>query len=240
MEITQEQNLSEIVNNKEIFSHFKFAHILLISPNFRDYCFWKELLPRAKFTVSNHKTWDLNTEFKNSLLSKFLRCNRYSNPENIFDLAIAQNVFMYLPVPNVSANNIGKVCTHLFIQDLTYRKRSEKSEFGDDLDVSRYGIELGMKDNPQTHLLVDVFSMGVVLFEKMYEGRANRYHGPDDPPIHLLAMIKFKNSKAIGSYSRVYSICSVIFLTFGAAKNRLISLLFATFNLQSSGLRFPK
>jgi len=240
MDLTQEKNLIEIFNNRAIFSQFEFAHILLISPNIQDYRFWKKLLPRAKFTVSNHKMWDLNTEFKNSLLSKFLRFNKYSNPGNIFDLAIAQNVFMYLPIPNMSASNIGEVCAHLFIQDLTYRKRSDKSEFGDDLDISRYAITPITKQNLQTHLLLRVFSMGAILFEKTYEGKANRYHSPDDPPIHLLAMIKFKSSDTKCSYSRIYSICSIILLTIGAAKNKLFGLFFSTFNRMRSGLRYSK
>lgn len=240
MDITQEKNLIEIFNNRAIFSQFEFAHILLISPNIQDYRFWKKLLPCATFTVSNHKMWDLNIEFKYSWLSKFLRCNKYSNSDYIFDLAIAQNVFMYLPIPNTSAKNIGEVCAHLFIQDLTYRKRNDKSEFGDDLDISRYAINPSAEENPKTHLLSSVFSMGVILFEKMYEGGFNRYHSPDDPPIHLLAMIKFKSSDSKYSYSRIYSIFSIIFLTVGAAKNKLTSLLFSTFNIRIDGPRYPK
>ena len=236
MDDTQARNLKEIFENREVLRNFENANILLLSPNLQDYKFWKRLFPKAKFTIATFKNWDLNIPFNNSALVKLLGVDRKSKTSAIFDLAIAQNVFMMLPNPQIPAQNIADICDNLFFQDLVYRKRSISPDgYGNDFDKSRFATKLSNNKISGTHQISTVFKIGEILFQKEYNGAPNEFHSKNDLPIHILALIKFKSSVQTVKYSRMYSTYSVFFLFFATYTNRIVGLLFRNAKFQISG-----
>lgn len=236
MDNTQARNLEEIFENREVLRNFEYADILLLSPNLQDYKFWKRLFPKAKFTVATFKNWDLNMPFNNSALIKLLGVDRKSKTSAIFDLAIAQNVFMMLPNPEIPAQNISDICDNLFIQDLVYRRRSGSPDgYGDDFDKSRFATVLSNDKISGTHQISKVFKIGDILFQKEYKGAPNKFHSENDLPIHILVLIKFQSSVQKVKYSRMYSIYSVFFLFFATFTNKITGLLFRNAKFQISG-----
>jgi hypothetical protein len=141
MNETQKLNFRAISEILESLKPYKIKRILLLSPNFSDYIFWKLRFPNVEFTISTREDWDLELGIQSSPFRKYLNSQNSDVKTKLFDLTIAQNVFMYLQRPLEVTRDISLISDYLFIQDVKYRKRSSKSDgLGSDADLSRYSI----------------------------------------------------------------------------------------------------
>ena len=206
----QEINFLEIKKHINVFAQFKNARILLISPNLNDYFFWKRNLPSAKFTISTIKSWNITSDFGISLLSKYSIFNDGAE-EVYFDLCIAQNVFMYLSKPELAFLHISQISNNLYIQDLKFRIRSTLTTgLGRDGDFSRYAI-FGSEPiyTLPVHTISELIQNGEIVFQEEFEGDLNVFHTLERPPIHVHALIRFKNRATLGKFSRIFSFFSI-------------------------------
>ena len=205
VDTTQRRNLKIIEQNCNQLSEFNQGKILLISPNYSDFVFWKNHMPSAEFTISTIHDWNLENVFKNSRLQRWLKPGQQMQSHKLFDLTIAQNVFMYLKEPFSSINHIASISDNLFIQDLKYRKRSKnKSNLGDDGDVTRYSVgKLGnLNQNPID--LTEILNTDAIKFHLEYSGEINDFHTKGDPPVHILAVIKLNSRSEYAEIRKFY------------------------------------
>ena len=211
MDSTQYRNHLIIKQNYNLFHEFRQSKILLLSPNLADYIFWKSLLPTARFTISTIQEWNIENVFEDSKLWRFLKPRKNIDENKLFDLTIAQNVFMYIKKPLVTINHIAKISDNLFIQDLKYRKRSKLSPyFGGDGDKSRYSTKNSGNLNQSPYNLADNFSKNVMKFQLEFIGERNGFHTKLDPPIHILALIKINSRTSYSEFREIYSKFSVL------------------------------
>ncbi len=209
MDATQARNLRVIAQHSNLFDKFKFGKILLLSPNWHDYDFWKNLLPNARFTISTIRDWNIKYNFENSKLSQHLKYEKQLQ-NKLFDLTIAQNVFMYLDEPIGVIQNISKVSDNLFIQDLKYRKRSNVAPyFGKDGDIARYSTIDSDNLIQPTFNFAQYFSSNI-LFSREYRGSPNNFHTNQKPPIHILIMMELASRLNYAKFSNSYSIFAVL------------------------------
>lgn len=208
---TQYRNLEVIKQNSEVFHGFEQSKILLLSPNINDLIFWKSLLPNATFTISTIHDWNVNNIFENSKLCRFLKPRKNLDKNKLFDLTIAQNVFMYIEEPVVSINNIAKISDKLFIQDLKYRKRGKFSPyFGEDGDTTRYSTENSGNLIQSPYNLAEVFNTNDMTFQLEFIGASNNFHTKVSPPIHMLAMIRLNSRSTYSEFRESYSKFSIL------------------------------
>lgn len=209
MDDTQARNLEVISQHSDLFDKFEFGKILLLSPNWHDYEFWKNLLPNARFTISTIQDWNILDNFENSkLIQKLKLKNKFEN--KLFDLTIAQNVFMYLDNPTTVISNIRKISDNLFVQDLKYRKRSQVAPyFGNDGDIARYTIK-GADNLFQSPLNVTEHFNSRILFSLEYEGFPNKFHTKQKPPIHILFMMELSTRLDYTNFSNAYSTFTIL------------------------------
>lgn len=206
MDTTQLRNLKIIEQNYNQLSEFNQGKILLISPNYADFVFWKNQLPGAEFTISTIHDWNLENVFENSRFQRLLKPGQQMHSHKLFDLTIAQNVFMYLKEPFSSINHIASISDYLFIQDLKYRKRSKnKSNLGDDGDVTRYSIGKSGNLNQNPIDLAEILNTDAIKFHLEYSGEINNFHTKGDPPIHILAVIKLNSRSKYAEIRKIYS-----------------------------------
>lgn len=193
---TQIRNLEVINSNLSFFQIPQKSRILLISPNLFDYLFWKKSFPKSQFIISNFKDWNIECSFSDSKLRKKIMKNNMISKGYCFDIAIAQNVFMYIEHPNQAITNILEISDKLFLQDLKYRKRSSNiNGLGFDGDKSRYSFQMEDKlihnhftiDNKQNYY--------ELIFKREFQGGINKYHTSEDSPIHILCMLQSKKRK---------------------------------------------
>jgi hypothetical protein len=207
----QRRNLQIMTEHISILRDIEVEKVLLLSPNLYDYRFWKSNIPCARFTVSTIRDWNLDFDFNASKLKKRLLFSKCLNSHKIFDLVIAQNVFMYLGDPEKSIQHISKISNYLLFQDLKFRKRSLHSPyFGEDGDQSRYSIYTTSTMHQHTHKLGLILEAKNIVFQLEYEGEGNEFHLNSDPPIHLLALVKFKSKVAPQNIFELYSHFSVL------------------------------
>ena len=211
VDTTQYRNLEVIKQNHDLFHEFERSKILLLSPNLTDFIFWKNLLPNATFTISTIHDWNVKNIFKNSKLCRFLKPQKNLKENKIFDLTIAQNVFMYVEEPVVSINNIAEISDKLFIQDLKYRKRSKCSPyFGGDGDTTRYSTENSGNLIQSPYNLAEVFNTNDMTFQLEFIGASNNFHTKENPPMHILAMIKLNSRSTYSEFRESYSKFSIL------------------------------
>ncbi len=218
MHKVQRRNLQIIGEHISILKQYEDGKILLLSPNFFDFRFWKINMPRAHFTVSSIHDWNLNFEFRTSKLKKLLCVTRRKSKHRLFDLVIAQNVFMYLSKPEKSLGYIANISNSLLIQDLKYRKRSSLPQFfGTDGDVSRYCIYDTGKITQPSHKIGLILDTHEIDFQLEYEGEGNEFHDMFDPPLHILVLVKFKPELLLHNFLNLYSHFSIfkLYLTTG-------------------------
>lgn len=229
VDTTQYRNHLVIKQNFNFFHEFEQSKILLLSPNLADYIFWKNLLPNARFTISTIHEWNIENVFENSKLRRFLKPRKNLDENKLFDLTIAQNVFMYIKEPLVSINHVAKISDKLFIQDLKYRKRSKFSPyFGGDGDTSRYSTENSGNLNQSPYNLAGTFNKNVMSFQLEFIGEGNGFHTKIDPPIHILALIELNSRVSYSEFREMYSKFSVLRLriihALKLAKMRFLSI----------------
>jgi hypothetical protein len=211
VDTTQYRNHEVIKQNYYLFHEFEQSKILLLSPNFTDLIFWKNLLPNATFTVSTIHDWNLKEDFENSKLRRLLKPQKDLDKNKLFDLTIAQNVFMYIDEPAISINNITEISDNLFIQDLKYRKRSKVSPyFGEDGDTTRYSFENSGNLIQSPYDLAEIFDANVMTFRLEYIGAGNSFHTKMNPPIHILAMMRLNSRYTYSEFRESYSKLSII------------------------------
>ncbi|WP_426829349.1 hypothetical protein [Candidatus Planktophila dulcis] len=211
MDTTQYRNHEVIKQNHDLFIEFEQGKILLLSPNLTDFIFWKKLLPNATFTISTIHDWNIKNTFENSKLCRFLKPQKNLKENKTFDLTIAQNVFMYIEEPVVSISNIADISDKLFIQDLKYRKRSKYSPyFGRDGDTTRYSTENSGNLIQSPYDLAEVFNKDVMTFQLEFIGAGNDFHTKENPPIHILAMMKLNSRSTYSEFRESYSKFSIL------------------------------
>jgi hypothetical protein len=120
MDFAQTRNLEVIAENEIFLKRFNGERILLLSPNIHDFHFWKKLLPNADFTISTKFDWDLEETVIDSRFANSYDFGFDQTEFKLFDLTIAQNVFMYIKNPTQAAKNISIISDNLFIQDIKY------------------------------------------------------------------------------------------------------------------------
>ena len=215
MSKTQKKNLENISHNFFELNRFRNARILLISPNIADYRFWKKMMPGADVRVSTKNLWDLNQKFENSLLYLKLSPVELDNRSKVFDLVIAQNVFMYLANGEDATRNIAEISDYLFLQDITYRRRSMSDlGYGFDGDVSRYALYPQSNSIQQPILISSIVNNCSILFQHEYEGYPNQYHSNRDSPIHFLILLKLASRTElirIKKYSNFQNLRNLLF-----------------------------
>ncbi|CAN2242126.1 hypothetical protein MCEPE89_01005 [Candidatus Planktophila dulcis] len=211
VDTTQYRNHEVIKQNHDLFIEFEQGKILLLSPNLTDFIFWKKLLPNATFTISTIHDWNIKNTFENSKLCRFLKPQKNLKENKTFDLTIAQNVFMYIEEPVVSISNIADISDKLFIQDLKYRKRSKYSPyFGRDGDTTRYSTENSGNLIQSPYDLAEVFNKDVMTFQLEFIGAGNDFHTKENPPIHILAMMKLNSRSTYSEFRESYSKFSIL------------------------------
>lgn len=215
MDFAQTRNLEVIAKNEIFLNRFNGEKILLLSPNIHDFLFWKKLLPNADFTISTKFDWDLEEKISDSRFANSYDFGFDQTEFKLFDLTIAQNVFMYIKNPTQAAKNISMISDNLFIQDLKYRKRSfTPTGLGLDGDISRYSITKDQVNHPTIHILSEVFKPSRIIAQIEYEGATNEYHGESDTPRHILALLELVERNSYAPFSRNYARKSIIRLKF--------------------------
>jgi hypothetical protein len=215
MSKTQKNNLENILHNFSELNRFRNARILLISPNLADYRFWKKMMPSADVIVSTKNLWDLNKKFGNSLLFLKLSPKEFDNHSKVFDLVIAQNVFMYLANGEDATKNIAEISDYLFLQDITYRRRNMSDNgYGLDGDVSRYALYPQSNAIQKPIQISSIVNNCSILFQYEYEGYPNQYHSNQDLPIHFLILLKLASRTEmirIRKYSNFRNLRNLLF-----------------------------
>ncbi len=211
MDLAQIRNLEVIAEDELFFRRFNGGRILLLSPNIHDFFFWKKSLPNSNFTISTKSDWDLEYNFCDSKFANSC-CPEFDQKQlKLFDLAIAQNVFMYVQDPTKAVRNIGSISNNLFIQDITYRKRSATATgLGSDGDISRYSITQDQVNHPTVHVISEVFNSSRILMLKEYEGATNQYHAKGDSPRHVMVFLEIAKRKSYAPISQMYSRKSIL------------------------------
>lgn len=169
--------------------------VLLVSPNFYQMQYWRSLFCYSDIFLCDINFWDLQRPFP---------CAFHPIPDNeeleenlkLFDLVIAQNVFMYVKDPFSAIQNVRLVTHHLMIQEPSYRIRSSSSTgLGIDGDVNRFDMN---SQQHRGHILSikQLFLGEVIKILKEYKGGLNHFHDIFDPPRHLIALVSFSEGLA--------------------------------------------
>lgn len=211
MDLTQIRNLEIIAENKLFLRRFNGERILLLSPNIHDYFFWKKSLPNSNFTISTKTDWDLEHNFCDSKFANSCGQEFDQRYFKLFDITIAQNVFMYVKDPTKAVKNIESISDNLFIQDLTYRKRSASATgLGFDGDISRYSVTRDQVNHPTVYVISEIFNSSKILMQKEFEGATNQYHTKSDTPRHVMFLLELAKRKSYAPISRLYSRRSIL------------------------------
>jgi hypothetical protein len=224
MDLTQIRNFQVITENAIFLNRFDGGKILLLSPNLHDFLFWKKLLPRAEFTILTIFDWNIENKFHKSKFANSCSSEIQHDKFKLFDLTIAQNVFMYINNPTQVSNNISSISDNLFIQDIKYRRRSsDVTGLGFDADISRYSITQGPVNHPRVHILSEIFKPNRIIAQFEYDGATNEYHAHNDTPRHIMALLELARRDSYAPISRFYSRKSILKLYFTTLKSELFS-----------------
>jgi hypothetical protein len=229
MDSAQIRNFQVITENAMFLNRFDGGKVLLLSPNLHDFLFWRNLLPRAEFTISTISDWNLENNFHESKFA--LSCGSEFDQKKfkIFDLTIAQNVFMYIKNPTRVAKNIASISDNLYLQDIKYRRRSSATTgLGTDDDISRYSITKDLVNHPRVHMLSEIFESATIITQLEYEGATNDYHTSGDTPRHILALLQLAHRNSYTPISRIYSKKSILRLFFRTFKSEVFSKFYFT------------
>jgi len=223
MDLTQIRNLEILAENELFFRRFNGGRILLLSPNIHDFFFWRKSLPNSNFTISTKTDWDLEHNFYDSKFANSCGPEFDQGLLKLFDLTIAQNVFMYVKDPAKAVKNIELISDNLFVQDIKYRKRSASATgLGSDGDISRYSIAQDQVNHPNVYVISEIVNSGKILIQKEYEGAINKYHTKSDTPRHVIFFVELAKRKSYAPISRFYSRRSILRLILNNYKSAQI------------------
>lgn len=224
MDSAQIRNFRVITEHSIFLNRFDGGKVLLLSPNLHDFLFWRNLLPCAEFTISTKSDWDLENNFHESKFANSCVSEFDQRKFKIFDLTIAQNVFMYIKNPTQVAKNIASISDNLFLQDIKYRRRSSAlTGLGSDDDISRYSITRDRVNHPTVHMLSEIFETDTIITQLEYEGATNEYHTTSDTPRHIIALLQLAHRNSYTPISQSYSRKSILRLFFRTFKSEFFS-----------------
>jgi hypothetical protein len=149
--------------NDEVTIISKNLNACILSPTI-EYDYYNSIFDQL--SVLSRDDWDLNkkSDYK-------------------FDIIVANNILHYSKSPQLWIDNLMNSCDLLLVQDLMKRKRSNKSEYGNDGDSMRYSF-----DNYQ--YFDKPFNLSNLKYKitnsYIYDGDVNEY---DKSPKHFISLI---------------------------------------------------
>jgi hypothetical protein len=153
------------------------SKVLLISPIVEDYQFIRAHYPQFDLYITQIGDWNLDQPCTLKL--------------GTFDVAIASNVMMYSRHPQTWVDHVLAVARHFVFQDVVYRKRSAAHpHLGTDQDAVRYCLTArSVTTSFPTPFDLDQLTQKLFYFAS-YKGGLNSFHSPQDPPVHLVAVVE--------------------------------------------------